>query len=878
MIATTTLTQIRTKVRTRLDDDSFEGNVIDEAVNNYIFDITGGHNFVFLEATATPPTVAPGSNTLTLPSDFQNMRRLAITAPSNYLGDLSDSYVLYNDFYRQYPDPTQLTRGTPSAFTEYGGKFVFNVPADVTYTFALDYMNAPALLVSDSAICIIPDEFIECVVDGATYRIQKRDDDYDLATEEKTFLTPKEIQLIKRYGSGRSNGRGRRMTGSLQARTRWQHMATRSALRAARTPTANYPDETYRLMGLNMAMPDQLITNGETPYCINSRMFAREDGQSRVPVRTRKGPGFYTIPIGETLDKQQTAVTGAASQTLNQSRRLSTSFVAGLSGPLTAIDLNLKQNTGVGTFLVEIRSDNAGVPGDLLAISGTTGNSIASTYGYIKFRFHNPAVVAATTKYWIVLYAQDDNTNFFQASSTTATNTSALSINSGGSWISQNFSLNYKTYVSAAGAIKGWCRHYYSNGTKRTLFAHGTTLYAVNDVDGTTSAVKTGLSSSATRYRYAKMNDKTIVVNGFDQPFEVDSALAVTTLTSVPFVPNNVVVWKNRAFFTQPSDPTRIFYSDLADETVYPSVNFLYAPAPKTADPITAMTIFQDNLIVFTSETKYIINGYDVASFTLRQALGTKGALAQEGITQDRNFIYFVSDDDIYAFNGATDQLLSDKVQPEVDGFADRSKVSIFLYNNQVRIYYPKASQSQNNAMLILDNVYKQWFMDTNTYTDLPGMMAQDLNNPLVEASSIYGALFYGEVAFSDLGAPLDFKYWTPYNKYLSAMSKDRIKKFHPELRPASITYTMQIGKDINFQGAPTMIPYVVESGGHIWGADTSIWGLTGVNWGGGEYEDNNVSLSGRGNHTQYRFERYGANTPVELYGYAGLIKSSRLK
>lgn len=221
MLATYTLSQIRAKVRTRLDDVSFDGNVIDEAINNYISDITNSHNFVFMEATATPPVLTIGSNTLSLPSDYLQMKGFRLVSPLNYFSDFTDKYLPYNDFYRAYPVPSSNTPTSPNAWTEYAQQVVFNVPADIAYTFAIDYVKSPALLVLDADVCVIPNEFIECVVDGATYRIQKRDDDYDTAGAEKSFLTPKEIQLIKRYGSGRTHGRGVVMSPSLRQRIQW---------------------------------------------------------------------------------------------------------------------------------------------------------------------------------------------------------------------------------------------------------------------------------------------------------------------------------------------------------------------------------------------------------------------------------------------------------------------------------------------------------------------------------------------------------------------------------------------------------------------------------------------------------------------------------
>jgi hypothetical protein len=657
-------------------------------------------------------------------------------------------------------------------------------------------------------------------------------------------------------------------------------MASYSALRQARTPTANYPDETYRLSGLNMVAPDQLITNGESPYTINTRMFAREAGEKRVAIRTRKGPGFYTIPIGETLDQSNISTTGAADQGFNQAQRIATKFVAGATGPLTMVDLNIRTNTGIGTVLVEIRSNSGTLPdvtpNGLLSTSGVTGGSISSTYGWVKFRFLNaPSVVAGQT-YWIIIYSQDDLTGSYQWSSTTSATGAALSNNSGGSYTLTGYAMNARTFVSSPGAVKGWYRAYYANGSKVTYIAHGTSIYMVNDVDGTTTAIKTGLNALSTRGRFAKINDQVIYVNGYDQPFEISSSQVITTLTNVPFIPDNVWVHKNRVFFSQPSDKSRIFFSDAANENSYPSVNFLYFPAPRSSDPITAMVTFQDNLVVFTAETKYILYGSDLGQFTIRQALGTKGAASQEAVDADRNFCYFKADDQFYTFNGSSDQLLSDKVQPEFDNIISDNNTAVKVYNNQVRVYYTPSGQAANNRVLLYNDIYRQWFMDTGSYTGLPGVFQQDQGNPLVEASSLYGALFYAEVAYNDLGGPIDMKYWTPYNKYISAMSKDRVRKFHPEIRPGDTTFVMQIGKDVDFANSPLMQNYTVSSGGNAWGGSTTVWGA--FKWGGNTYQDTPVSMSGRGQHTQYRFERYGANTPVELYGYAALIRSSRLK
>lgn len=638
-----------------------------------------------------------------------------------------------------------------------------------------------------------------------------------------------------------------------------------------------YTDERYVLNGLNMSTPDQLIQNGESPMALNCRMFARESQAKRVAIKTRKGAGFFSVPVGEALDQQQTGTTGAADQTFTKTSWIAQKYTAGASGRLTAIELRLKKNSGTGTVLVEFRTDNAGSPGSTItAITGVTASSITSSYAYVKLRLMDAPEQVSGTSYWIIVHSQDDDTNPYQVSSTTDTALAKTSTN-GNTWTSQTWSINFKTYVATSGAVLGHTRRYAQNGSKETILAHKQSIYKVSDVDGSTTLLKSGFNAAATKYRFANFNDKQIVVNGYDTPQQYNGT-TMTDLTGTPSIPDLVAAHKGRLFFSSTTD-TRVYYSALQNETSYPSVNFFYVPTPKSSDKVTALIVFQDSLVVFTKNSKYILNGSDLASFTLRQSIGTKGAVSQEAVWADRNYVYFATTDGVYRWNGSTDELISDKVQPEYDSIPDKNAISLSVHNNGLRVYYPGSGSSYENKMLLLDMVYNQWFVDDGIATKQALTYPQDTRNgttPFAEASSLVGAIYYGEQGYSDLGKPINFKYWTSYNKYISGREKDRIRSFYPIMRPSGYTFTMRIGKDIDFQNNPDMRDYAVVSSGSTWGGGAT-WGSTAT-WGSSTLQDAKQSMSGRGKHTQYRFERYGANTPVELYGYVAIIKSGRIR
>jgi hypothetical protein len=96
-------------------------------------------------------------------------------------------------------------------------------------------------------------------------------------------------------------------------------------------------DETYDLRGLNQVMPDMVKPTGESPYAINFRMYARDENDTRVAIRTRKGSERITTAIGETLDTQNVdASTGDLA--FSTTRIIAQPFTAGASGSLSRLD------------------------------------------------------------------------------------------------------------------------------------------------------------------------------------------------------------------------------------------------------------------------------------------------------------------------------------------------------------------------------------------------------------------------------------------------------------------------------------------------------------------------------------------------------------
>jgi hypothetical protein len=641
---------------------------------------------------------------------------------------------------------------------------------------------------------------------------------------------------------------------------------------ATSTPTI---DETYDLRGLNLTLPDQVMPTGESPYVINSRMYAREEGESRVAIRTRRGSTRLTSAIGETLDAKNISANNGDLD-FSTIRVVAQPFNPLTNGALTRIDFEVKRGPdAVGHVMIQLCADNGGIPGQVIGESSILASDITDAYQYISSYFIDAPDVFSAQQYWAVLFIQDNGSGSYYLRQTP--DAGALDLQSadyGMSWSSLGVSFHFKSYLSSSNGIKGFHRRYPSNGNNRTLFAAGSSMYSAQD-NGTVTEIDTHINPGAQAVRFDYVDDKSIWVDGISAPYWWNGTDAPSIVPNAPVGSSLVKIHSGRAFFL--TDKTLWRFSELYDFGTYPSVNFFYVPDPKSSDPVTGARTFQDNFLIFTHKTKHIVYGNDISTFTRKEAIGTAGAVSDEAIAVSRNFCYFMDPEgNVWAFNGIDDgkQPISVKMEPEFRAIPDKSKVRFHLYNNQLRIYYQSATSSYNDRMALYDIQYDQWFKDTGR--PVVGSLAwdQNSNNDLIEFSALSPWLFRGEQnRYSDVGKPLDWKYWTAYKKYGSGASKKRVKSFRPIIRTVDANYTMLVGKDMDFMNTPDMREYIVSGGGAKWGS--FVWG-DGTKYGRQRMVDRASGMSGRGKHLQYRFERKGVETPVELYGYISQVKEGR--
>lgn len=649
------------------------------------------------------------------------------------------------------------------------------------------------------------------------------------------------------------------------------------------SPQTLYPFEFFDLLGLDTYTPDELADPRRCVYGRNFRLFAPDNTQKRVSLSKRKGHSFYSVPIGETVDQQITSVTGAADQSVGLVSWVAQKFIAGSSGNLTKIEINLKNTaSGTGPIIVAVYSDNSGSPGTLLGTSSIVNSSITGTYQYLGARFIEAPTQVSGTTYWVVAYIQANGSNSYKWSSTTSATTAKTSPDGGNTWASTSFAMNIKTYISTAGGVKGLWRYYRSTASPVQLFAHGTNVYTVNDGTGATTSIKSGLNSTATIYDWTSVNDKTYFVNGVDAPQVYDGS-TVANVGGSPPTADNVEIHANCLFLLQPNTNYVVFSEPGVYET-FDATAFLYIPSPKTADAVIKMLSVQGTMYFFTRNTKYLLYGTALANFTLRESTATKGAVSSTAICVSEDSTYFMSDDyHIYAFNGGTDtRLSSERVSAILRNVANFTGIKLYVDDKKLYVSYTPSGQTVNEHRLVYDLVFSEWLSDEETYTGYGiDWNSQSDTDQLVVSSSQVGALYFGDSGNNDLGKPIKFDWWSKYMSFGAPAAKHRVKRYYVFLEAQDGSYSVDCQVDQDGLNSPSSNMVSVDASTHKYGDSGLIYGTTGSGGSGLTYGDSvlqptRITIPGAYRKTQFRFVQAGTDEPVGILGFTTYVLPKR--
>lgn len=582
---------------------------------------------------------------------------------------------------------------------------------------------------------------------------------------------------------------------------------------------------------------------------------------------TRKAADFHSDAAGEAINTSQTSTTGAADRSFNETASLAQKFTTASAGRCSKLDIRLKNDaSAAGEIKIELYTDNAGTPGALIATSSPKTSDLTSGYGYVSARFISAPMLANATAYWIVASIQAiANGNSYKWSSTTAASTAATSADSGGTWTTQSYALNFRAYLATDSPSKGVFRGYKSDGTKVTLLAHGTTLYSVNDATGALTAIKTGLSASATRYRFAIANDEVYYVNSYDGyrkwNFAVESQVTATNYS-------DLVLHKGLMFLVRADDPNRVDFSNFGDYGNFTSTDFLYVPSPKTGDPVTATVSLNGSLTFWTRFRKYVLYGDDNASFILQTAAGQKGSFTPDTVVVDKNYAYFLSDDGVYRFDGTSDTLMTKNIYEDVVAIESKDEACLAVNRGRLYMFYQSPGANANDQGIVFSlNFGSVESFDTGTYFT-KAITAFNDDDALMVASSTIGQVYWLELPsndYSNLGGPIQWELRNNYNPYGRPSQPKQIRFWKTRLGAQNGNYALTIQAAYDLRDSPDARSFLnVQGSGPVWGS--FIWGEE--IWGVEAEVEGDQYVPGEYRRIQLRYKHHAIRQPQRFLGH----------
>ncbi len=595
---------------------------------------------------------------------------------------------------------------------------------------------------------------------------------------------------------------------------------------------------------------------------------------------TRKGCDHYSVAIGETVNVQVTSTTGASNAGFSTTTWVAEKVTATSTGVLSRVDVNLKNSaSATGTVIVAVYSDNSGVPGDLLATSSVRQSDIGSSYAYETAYFMEAPDITNAAVYWVVAYLQESGSGTMYVSSTTNSTNAKTSSNSGQSWSSASYSLNVKLYTATAGGVKGLTRIYRPDGTAITFLAHGTNLYSVSDVDGSTTSVDSSISGSSTRVRFEYVNDTLYYIDGIGKPRKYNFS-ASSEVSASPYNATNIMEHVGILFFFDKADPTRLFYTNFADYETFTSTDFIYVPAPKKADHLTAMAKLNGVLYPFTRKNKFMLMGQDNATFNLDEAYAQKGTYSQESVVFDENYVYFASDDGVYRFNGTSEVNIFEPIIEEYTAITNKEDIHLQLHNNRLYVWYRPNGEGTITKCYVFNTLYQVMEAQDENTCIARSFARHDTTDKFLQASNRAGVVYYGEQSTNDynnLGMPLLAEVRTAYDHFGTPQQLKRIPYWRPIIETTQGDYTLQAGFSADYSDDVNYSNVELQGSGFTYDSSASEYDSATYAAGRASAETS-LNIYGYAYRWQRRYKHYAAYEPIEFAGEVLAVETQRLR
>jgi hypothetical protein len=327
-------------------------------------------------------------------------------------------------------------------------------------------------------------------------------------------------------------------------------------------------------------------------------------------------------------------------------------------------------------------------------------------------------------------------------------------------------------------------------------------------------------------------------------------------------------------------DKTRLFYSNFAVYDTYTSTDFIYVPAPKSYDALTALAKLNGVLYLFANRNKFQLFGSDNATFSLDEATSQRGTFSQESVVFDANYIYHADEEGVHKFNGTEDKNLALPFLEDYQSIPDKTTIQLELYNNRLYIFHAPAGSAENTKCFVVNLLLDKYeSLDENTYVGRSfSRYAQD--DIFIQASNRVAALYYGELETNDYsndGDQLQYELATAFSHFGTPGQLKRIPKWRPEFDAVPGIYSVQAGYAVDGSIDTSFTDVPLASDGPRY--DTGLLYDSGETYSGGtsSIAPTTLQIGGTFKRIQRRYKHIAAREPVEFDSEILTIETQRL-
>ena len=392
---------------------------------------------------------------------------------------------------------------------------------------------------------------------------------------------------------------------------------------------------------------------------------------------------------------------------------------------------------------------------------------------------------------------------------------------------------------------------FHSTQVDKTLYFHGT---------GTTwSHIGTSSSTNTLKNRYASFNftqeDKTIFVDSKSYPVVFNaSGNTITALTSSNSSDvqgaENVVIFKNHAFYSKGS---KIFFT--APNTVTDFATSNGAGTINVGHDVTGMIGFREQLIIFTTDTIKKLVGSTSSDFKLDPITDRIGCINPDSIQEFGGDVAYLSPDGIRLLS-ATDRIgdlaldiASDPIYKDANEFISQTDVfcSVLVRGkSQYRLFaYIPSVQAASAAGLIATKFVAQggsgiaWSRTKGLKVNVADSTYSGATETIMFGNDD-GFCYRMDSGNSFDGSAIESIYESPFMPITDPQIRKTLYKLSLYAQPTG-TMLLDVNFKIDFDTKndpgvvqPDLIQIGASGGGvSLYGASTSVYGGTGVTFGG---------------------------------------------